>query len=650
MSEQAPNSPADSPGQNRRRWLRWLGLVLAGGVLWISLLDFPTLVAADDLDPSWARALGYCLTQRWQAGSDYLFTYGPLGYFTTPVYDPDLYWWRYLWEVGIKLLLAGLFLRLLLGLPRWWLRAGFYVLILFLFPRRNDLPHIFLIVSLVAVVLLTENPGRCLLAGCAGVLAILALTKFTFCLLGGFALGCLLVALGRQGRWQAVLGTAALYGLSVVALWVVLGQSWSNVLPYLRGAIDLARGYSEAMTVPGDNGRLWLSLGILLVLALAGLTLGKPPRQPATLSGLALLAGLLVLEWKHGFVRQASHQAQYFTTTLFLPLLLLPLGVSRSSVKLAFLVVVLSLLGHCPVSWEELLDAKRVHSLGVEALSHPYRQVAGLLAPLRMQRQLEEEQARLARRWDLPRIRSHVGEEPVDLLTHQQGIVFLNRFRWQPRPVFQSYSAYTPALLEANAAFYRSSRVPRYVLVRLSSIDERFPCLEDSPTLLILLQRYTLVTEEKGFLLLQRDQPAPFHLTEPLPSKTIRLGEWVSLPPRRGAGGYWARLHLSYSLYGKLRRLVYRTPIVYLTVRTESGTERTYRLVPAMARVGFLLDPLIEDTEDFQDLYRSLSSEAATWGKEGKRVLALRVSTQGSECFEPLVSLELKGCGQDTGK
>jgi hypothetical protein len=652
----------DQPATTLRRWGRRLGLTLAGGLLWISLLDFPDRVASDHLDTSWARALGYCLTHRLQAGTDYLFTYGPLGYFTTPVYDPDLFWWRYGWEVVVKLLLAATFLRLLLSLPWGWLRVVFYLLILLLFPGRDDLPYVFLIVSLVCVALLAGKPSRWLLGGCAAVLAVLSLTKFTFCLLGWFGLGCLLVSLARQGLWRAIFWTGAVYLGVVLALWFMLGQSPDGLLAYLRGAVEMARGYSEAMTAPGGTTPFWLSLLILLVLAVAGLTMGRPLCRPAVLSGLALVAGLALLEWKHGFVRQFSHQGYYFTTALFIPVVLLAVCSPRPSkdrtmtdregcrtfrsrlgVGLALTAVVLSLVGEPPVWWKELRNRQGLSSLGPRALESARRRIEGLTVPLRARRRLEEKRAGLAARWDLPRIRSYVGQEPIDLLTHHQGVLFLNRFHWKPRPVFQSYTAYTPALLERNGAFYRSPAAPRFVLLRLSPIDDHFPCLEDGPTLSVLLRRYTPVTREKGFLLLQKQHLSnPWQPTQSPSTDTIRLGEWVSLSPRDRKGCSWASIHLSYSSWGQFRCLVYRAPVVHLGVRTQSGKERTYRLVPSMARCGFLLDPLIVDTDDLLGLYRSSSKEGVPPRGGGERVHAIRLLTDCPECFEPTVTLELR--------
>src|SRR6516165_11355357 len=100
-------SSANVPAGPRLRVTPW-GLVLVALtlVMWVRFLILPSLVAGNELDLSWMQALGHFYRTGAGAGTDYVFTYGPLGFFATQVYDSDLYWQRYLWELGIKLVAA----------------------------------------------------------------------------------------------------------------------------------------------------------------------------------------------------------------------------------------------------------------------------------------------------------------------------------------------------------------------------------------------------------------------------------------------------------------------------------------------------------------------------------------------------------------
>lgn len=89
-------------------------------LLWLALLDFPRDVAGDELDFSWMQCLGHFLKNRAQCGVDYVWTYGPLGYFTQAVYDADLFWWKFVWELIVKFIFAWILLRWATMLGSGW--------------------------------------------------------------------------------------------------------------------------------------------------------------------------------------------------------------------------------------------------------------------------------------------------------------------------------------------------------------------------------------------------------------------------------------------------------------------------------------------------------------------------------------------------
>src|SRR5262249_45675042 len=109
-------------------------------------------------------------------------------------------------------------------------------------------------------------------------------------------------------------------------------------------------------------------------------------------------------------------------------------------------------------------------------------------------------------RWDWPILRREIGRHSVDLISSVQSALFVNDLNYRQRPVFQSYSTYTPELLEANARALASAAGPDFLVVRLEPIDERFPMLEDTRAWQEVLYRYRPVTVEKGNLLMERDR------------------------------------------------------------------------------------------------------------------------------------------------
>ena len=69
----------------------WPGRAAVVVLLWLSRMILPGDIAYDELDWSWCRGLGYAVAHGWQAGVDTVFTFGPLGFFATGVYVPELH-------------------------------------------------------------------------------------------------------------------------------------------------------------------------------------------------------------------------------------------------------------------------------------------------------------------------------------------------------------------------------------------------------------------------------------------------------------------------------------------------------------------------------------------------------------------------------
>ncbi len=115
-------------------------------LLWISLLDLPHNIASVGNDTSWQRCLGYFLTHRFQCGVDYVWTYGPLGYFVNIVYDTDLFWWKYAWELAVKFALTWILLRWARLLCAGWMRATFLGLVLYFLAGSVDTLYLFCLI------------------------------------------------------------------------------------------------------------------------------------------------------------------------------------------------------------------------------------------------------------------------------------------------------------------------------------------------------------------------------------------------------------------------------------------------------------------------------------------------------------------------
>jgi hypothetical protein len=209
------------------------------------------------------------------------------------------------------------------------------------------------------------------------------------------------------------------------------------------------------------------------------------------------------------------------------------------------------------------------------------------------------------------------------------------------RPVFQSYSAATPALAERNAAWLRGPEAPPAVLFDVWGLDGRLPAFDDGLSWLELLTRYDVVDTSPGMLVLRRAAFPRHYAMSPPSESTIRMGEPVpilSLPGQL----MWARLEVQPTLAGRLLAALYKLPPIALEVR-ERGQWQTFRLVTS-ARAGFLLSPIVTDRATFALLGVRLDRRqpAAAYLAE-QTVVRLRVNAGDSaRWYRPDVRLSLQ--------
>lgn len=606
----------------------WGGVV----VLWIALLDFPVVGAHGPLDDSWQEAYGYCFKHRLQAGVDYIFTFGPLGTFYTSAYDPDLFVCKLIWELIFKLVLALVILRVARFSGRLPAVILFALVLVFLAPlhrESNDALYPFLLVAVSVLTL--RNPRFWLLTGYALMLAILCQVKFTFAVQGVVNLVVIVLYLLASGAFQAASLTVGAFAGFLSLTWLAEGQSLLHLPVYIQESLQIASGYPAAMGIPGNENERWLAATFGIVFAALLFTFDiRQARLRA--AALVILCGLAFLfSWKHGFTRQPSHVGKFFAFCLLLPfvpaVVLTPVSWLRHARYLLIgAALALAIAGITQSRLDHISPASRSWSSFKDNL-------LDLCMPAPLRDRLDVAWADLQASRQLPRVRQMVGDATVDVFTFEQCLVFANGLKWKPRPVFQSYSAYTRDLLAINAAALQDRSAAEYLLIRWDPIDDRVPSSEDGLALLEILDRYAPVLSERGYLLLKRQTVerslpgAPRVIRETI----VHLGEDVEIAGN-AAGKQVLSLQIRPTWRGRLRAWWYGPPSIFISIHTTEGDSYRFRLIPALAESGFLLNPLLLPSQDFRRLYDGTAPSVRSFRVEGNE-----------EYFEPEIGMLLLG-------
>ena len=179
-----------------------------------------------------------------------------------------------------------------------------------------------------------------------------------------------------------------------------------------------------------------------------------------------------------------------------------------------------------------------------------------------------------------------------------------------------------------NHESWFGQRAPDHILFGLESLDNWLPALSEGPQWPDLLLYYAPTRRLKHLAMLShRSQPLPDILRLPT-QRMIRLGEHLEFT---GDPTFLA-VDIRYTWFGYLLSIIFKPPEVNLRLEYSDGRDEIYRLIPAIARAGFVASPVVKSTSDFIALAlgEKRESEATTVPTAG----AIEVSWLGSLAYK----------------
>lgn len=549
--------------------------------------------------PSWGLNLHLAFLQGAAFGRDVVFTFGPWG-FAFYGYHPDTYGW---------LLTFWICLSVAFWLCAWnwaaemgWKPCARACLIVAAAAATSVCDtadaRLFIVVALLWLVASGRRPDRISGIIIGFMAAWVALVKFSMAVALLPLVGLLLV--DDIVRHRRIPWASLVFVLSVPVLWLLGGQKLSLLLPYVWNSIEIVRGYSEAMVLYSAGELLATALFIapaLLLLSCAALALWRQRRWWSALAALQF-AWLLLVVFKAGYLRHDQHEFLAVTALLGLALLLLPLifplaGTKRTKIIAvcpAILALIALLHSSATLRYNNFFRSRIRQTIVLPNIPDVIRWCSHRAT---RQDAYEQDLAVWRMRCPLPQLDGTLDVYPwgAELAVIAHGL------NYRPRPVCESYSAYTPALAEMNARYLREANAPQSILFEIRQLDLRLPALDDGLSWPDLLCRYDIKGATGHFLVLQRaPTPRTFDLV-PIGTRSVPLNTLQGLPPTKEP--LWAKIDIPRSLDGKLVGTIYKPSYVWLRIQTADGRTREFQIVPEVARSGFLLSPLIESTPDF---------------------------------------------------
>lgn len=570
--------------------------------VWLQLFSFPITIVGPTLDTSWAAALVYFATHGVQFGRDVIFSYGPLGYVVGECYTGTaIPISRVAWAFVAPTILTAVAVIAIGHVPwRWRIVTAFYLLFFFRADLSVDTFYFFATFA-TAVLLLRYGIQNPILNGVAALFGVIALIKASYLLA---TIGALLPVLFLYAARRAVGAAGILLGTFAVGFvlsWALAGQAIANLPAFLTAWFEVASGYKEAMGMPPANSGVVIAGAVSVVMTVVlCISILARRRSSADFAAALLLGIALYLAWNRAFIRADDHVAHFFT--VIPPLTALAISFTTASQRTSVAQQIgITLLFATGVAGIYSQRASNLTHCMAEFASRSARSAQIVVHLRSIEPSLREEFSEQAERFALPRVRQEIGSASIDVFGYEQGIAIINGFNYRARFAFQSYSAYTPQLLSANARFYASASAPQYVLMKLQAIDGRYPAGDDSGALLELMKHYEPLFEERGYWLWRRNDIEHDLAMREVAHAQIKFGDELNLPR---PDAVFLRLNFRKSIAGRLLNAFYRPPVVSLRIRDLHGNVRRFRLIPSTSAAGLIVSPALLEANDVVNLDR----------------------------------------------
>ncbi len=235
-----------------------------------------------------------------------------------------------------------------------------------------------------------------------------------------------------------------------------------------------------------------------------------------------------------------------------------------------------------------------------------------------------------------------LGSRSVHVAAWEDGAAWAYGLNWDPLPVFQQYSAYTPRLDDLNAAKLESAGAPTMILWQNATvfdpnavnypgaIDARWPAFETPREMVQMFCRYRALHWNETWAILRRAVDRCGR-ERPLETVHVPVGEAIRLPATRADEALVARVKgLAISGIERLRTLLYRA-----AGRGVDLDQTAWNLVGATTPDGLLLR--VPRWADYPGLFALNGAEhQVAFKREGGFLTGLDSSSEITVSFSAL--------------
>ena len=573
--------------------------------LLIFLTSYPKMQEAIHVGPrfTWMYTLNYSFFKNMQFGKDVMFTYGPLGFLAFPQ------------PVGNNLLIAlcfNLFAYTLLVysvisliMPsckgkRVIVMALYTILAWWILTRCNySLAYISTLLVPLVILNYDLSARRSFMLIAAVAVSFLFLIKMGWGVVGALFLGSyLIIKLVFEKKYKLFFGIISLIITVFLAVWFLIYHNFSGLAGYLFSSFHFIRGNESAMSIdPGNDFSAIYFLSVLAVIIFLAFYLKE--KKVNLINAIFFLP--LIATFKYAFGGQDPLHTVTFLTILlvyFFVVVIQRLGTKKR--------VIFSLLFCIPLSLffknqrtPSFTDYVKQNTSFIKSTENFYNYSFGY-KPYKEQR-LHEMLELVKEKRLSPALLVEINQHPADIYPWGSASVAANNLNWRPRPVFDSYVAYTPYLDGVNYNFFTGIDAPEYIVWikesprgLIESVDGRYLLNDEPKTINKIIDNFEPVLYETNAVLLRNKEKPTFEPPIELYAKSYEWNKWIDVPLSRNSC-IIAKIKFAPNFYGKVKRILWKEKEVFIEYKLKDGTVVKHRLITDNAISGVWIHPYITD-------------------------------------------------------
>ena len=555
-----------------------------------------------EVDPSWIAIFNWAVGREIGFGKDIVFTYGPLGFMAVPekqfliVFIYNLFlsllllpFFKVKNIISIIFCLGFILMSAIMGILDSMQYLISIIMILFAFSAKEDKKYYIYIIYAIFITV------------------PMIYIKFSNIALLLFSMILTDIILFKDSK--KILATP-IFVAWLILLWMLIGQPIETLPMFFTSSLEIMSGYNDAMIATYVPFPIQIFIIIIVLIALTIFHIIKFALKEINgninkvLLLLSILAPLFVA-FKYGFTR---HDSIHFRVSFYAIILInMFMAITIYKEKLISLMdkkkikYVGFLLGVCCL----VFIIYKPNSKIIKKILTPINKIENSTLALtdNMDGQIYQAKQSIAF------YKGMFDNETIDSYPFYQGALIASELNYKPRPVIQSYSAYTPKLRELNSNHLLKDDAPENILFAVQEIDNRLPTSMDSPSWIHILNRYRYVNSYKKTDLLELhfkkkniDQFDNKTFKE-ISSKEYAYNEIISVPKNQPQ--LFVSMKLKKNLFGKLMSFLFRGPIYNINLTLANGQTVPFKIVPGMIETPVLLSPLVDSTESFLDFYNN---------------------------------------------